>query len=83
MYFDEVAQIELSDWSRGRVVLVGDACGCVSLLAGQGASMAVCGAALAEELGAAQEGEEDITAALARYAASKPAVEKRQRRGEG
>jgi 2-polyprenyl-6-methoxyphenol hydroxylase-like FAD-dependent oxidoreductase len=83
VYFDEVAQIELSDWSRGRVVLVGDACGCVSLLAGQGASMAVCGAyALAEELGAAQEGEEDITAALARYAAKlKPAVEKRQKAG--
>jgi hypothetical protein len=36
VYFDGVAQIEMSGWSRGRVVLVGDACGCVSLLAGQG-----------------------------------------------
>jgi 2-polyprenyl-6-methoxyphenol hydroxylase-like FAD-dependent oxidoreductase len=38
--------------------------------------------ALAEELRAAQEGEEDITAALARYAAKlKPPVEKRQKAG--
>lgn len=82
LYFDEVSQVELPAWSRGRVVLVGDACGCVSLLAGQGASMAVSGAyTLAEELGTVQE-EEDIAAALARYEAGiKPPVEKRQRSG--
>jgi 2-polyprenyl-6-methoxyphenol hydroxylase-like FAD-dependent oxidoreductase len=83
LYFDEVAQIEMPTWSRGRVVLVGDACGCVSLLAGQGASMAMCGAyTLAEELGGAQEGKEDIVAALARYEGKlRPPVEKRQKAG--
>jgi 2-polyprenyl-6-methoxyphenol hydroxylase-like FAD-dependent oxidoreductase len=83
VYFDEVKQIEMSDWSRGRVALVGDACGCVSLLAGQGASLAVWGAyTLAEELGAAQEGEEEIVAALARYEGKlKPPVQTRQKAG--
>lgn len=82
IYFDEVTQIEMPSWSTGRVVLAGDACGCVSLLAGQGASMAVSGAyALAEELGTLRK-EEDIAAALARYEARlKPQVEKRQRAG--
>lgn len=54
LYFDMVSQIEMSHWSVGRVVLVGDACQCVSLLAGQGASMAVAGAyVLAKQLDAA------------------------------
>lgn len=81
VYFDEVAQIEMPSWRRGRVVLVGDACGCVSLLAGQGASMAMSGAyTLAEELAEARE--EDIAAALARYEGKlKPPVEKRQKAG--
>jgi 2-polyprenyl-6-methoxyphenol hydroxylase-like FAD-dependent oxidoreductase len=84
LYFDKVTQIEVPTWSRGAVVLVGDACWCVSLLAGQGASMAVSGAyTLAEELGAAQEeGKEEIAAALGRYEAKlKPAVQKRQKAG--
>lgn len=81
VYFDEVAQIEVPSWRAGRVVLVGDACGCVSLLAGQGASLAMCGAyALAEELGTEQGG--GIAAALARYEGRiKPPVEKRQKAG--
>ncbi|HEX5502737.1 MAG TPA: FAD-dependent oxidoreductase, partial [Thermomicrobiales bacterium] len=54
LYYDTVAQVELPTWSRGRVTLVGDAAGCVSLLAGQGASLALAGAyALAQELGRA------------------------------
>ena len=45
--------------------------------------MAVCGAfTLAEELGAAQEGEEDIAAALTRYESKlRPLVQKRQQAG--
>lgn len=43
-YFDAVSQIELAPWHRGRVALVGDACQCLTLLAGQGASMAMAGA---------------------------------------
>jgi 2-polyprenyl-6-methoxyphenol hydroxylase-like FAD-dependent oxidoreductase len=43
IYYDQVAQVELPKWSSGRVVLVGDACGAVSLLAGQGASLGIGG----------------------------------------
>lgn len=51
IYYDQVAQIEMPSWSTGRIVLVGDACQAVSLLAGQGASLAVAGAeALAAHL---------------------------------
>lgn len=40
-YFDRVSQIRMSSWSRGRVVLVGDAAACPSLLAGQGSALAM------------------------------------------
>ena len=64
LYYDQVAQVEMPRWNAGRVVLVGDACQAVSLLAGQGASLAVAGAhVLADELA----GASDVTAALGRY----------------
>ncbi len=44
VYYDQVAQIVMPRWTRGRVVLVGDAAHAVSLLAGQGASLAIGGA---------------------------------------
>lgn len=51
VYYDQVAQIEMPQWSCGRVTLVGDACYAVSLLAGQGASLGIAGAyVLAEQL---------------------------------
>ncbi|MBW6524371.1 FAD-dependent monooxygenase [Sphingomonas sp. RHCKR47] len=43
-YFDRINQIRMPCWSRGRVVLVGDAGYCVSPLAGLGGSMAIIGA---------------------------------------
>ncbi|MQA88146.1 MAG: FAD-dependent oxidoreductase [Streptosporangiales bacterium] len=64
VYYDQVAQIEMPRWSRGRVTLVGDACHAVSLLAGQGASLAVAGAyVLGEQLASA----DSVDSALARY----------------
>ncbi|MEK6248114.1 MAG: FAD-dependent monooxygenase, partial [Planctomycetales bacterium] len=80
IYFDEVSQIELPCWSSGRIVLVGDACQCVSLIAGQGASMAVTGAyVLADEL---RESGDDTGTALIRYEARmKPSIEKKQQAG--
>ncbi|GAB2766944.1 FAD-dependent monooxygenase [Sinomonas soli] len=45
-YDDVVAQIVMPVWHRQRTVLLGDACGAVSLLAGQGGSLAIAGAAL-------------------------------------
>ncbi len=51
LYVDRVSQIRMPRWSRGRIVLVGDAAYCVSLLAGQGSALAMTGAyVLAGEL---------------------------------
>ncbi|MFH3480736.1 FAD-dependent monooxygenase [Xanthobacter variabilis] len=51
-YLDTLCQIEMPNWSSGRVALVGDAAWCLSSLSGQGASMAMAGAfLLAERLG--------------------------------
>ncbi|KZB86951.1 FAD-dependent oxidoreductase [Amycolatopsis regifaucium] len=64
VYYDQVAQIEMPSWSRGRVVLVGDSCYAVSLLAGQGASLGIAGAfVLADRLTRAPS----IDAAFAEY----------------
>jgi 2-polyprenyl-6-methoxyphenol hydroxylase-like FAD-dependent oxidoreductase len=78
-YFDDVFQIELGGWSKGRVLLLGDACGCLSLLGAQGASIAMAGAyVLAQEL----RRHSDIEVAAHRYEARvRPEVEKRQRTG--
>ncbi len=43
-YFDSTSQVHMDAWSRGRVALVGDACGCPSPLTGQGSSLALVGA---------------------------------------
>lgn len=43
LYFDRVSQIVMPAWSKGRVALVGDAAYCPSLLAGQGAALAMAG----------------------------------------
>lgn len=65
VYFDQAAQVEVENWHRDRIVLVGDACGAVSLFAGHGASLAMTGAyVLAEELA-----DGDVEMALARYQA--------------
>ncbi len=51
IYYDQVAQIEMPTWRKGRVTLVGDAAYAVSLLAGQGASLGIAGAyVLADQL---------------------------------
>ncbi|BBZ37428.1 FAD-binding domain [Mycobacterium conspicuum] len=51
LYFDVVSQIRMDRWSRGRVLLVGDAAGCISLLGGEGTGLAITEAyALAGEL---------------------------------
>ncbi|MBP2368289.1 FAD-dependent monooxygenase [Pseudonocardia parietis] len=64
LYYDQVAQVVMPSWHRGRVVLVGDACYAVSLLAGQGASLGVAGAfVLADQLHRAPT----VASALAGY----------------
>ncbi len=41
LYIDSVSQIRMESWSRGRVVLVGDAAFCISLTGGQGSALAM------------------------------------------
>lgn len=79
VYYDQVAQIMMPEWSRGRVVLLGDACQAVSLVAGQGASLGVGGAyVLAEQLA----GSDRIEAALEAYERMwRPIVEEKQKVG--
>ena len=67
LYFDCVSQIRMDSWSRGRVGLVGDAAFCVSLMAGQGAALAMTAAyVLAGELAKA---DGKYMAAFANYEA--------------
>jgi 2-polyprenyl-6-methoxyphenol hydroxylase-like FAD-dependent oxidoreductase len=51
VFADSVTQIRMPSWRSGRVALIGDAAYCLTLLSGQGSSMAMAGAyILAEEL---------------------------------
>ncbi|TDD27152.1 FAD-binding protein [Kribbella turkmenica] len=79
IYYDQVAQIVMPAWSKGRVVLLGDSASAVSLLAGQGASLAVAGAyVLADCLQRA----DTLEAGLTEYERVwRPEVEAKQRVG--
>ncbi|MFD6388632.1 FAD-dependent oxidoreductase [Nocardia sp. NPDC060259] len=76
-YFDSVGQIVMDRWSRGRVVLLGDAAWCVTVFAGYGAALALDGA---DRLGTALATHgDDIPAALDTWeTALRPEVKKRQ-----
>lgn len=79
LYFDRVSQIHLPTWSRGRVVLIGDAAACVSLLAGEGVGLAMTQAyVLAGELASCDSAS--VERALARYERRlRPLVERKQK----
>ncbi|NUT04259.1 MAG: FAD-dependent oxidoreductase [Hamadaea sp.] len=79
IYYDQVAQIEMRQWVDGRVLLLGDSAYAVSLLAGQGASLAVAGAyVLGRQL--AESG--DVDRSLAQFVRRwHPVVTERQRIG--
>jgi 2-polyprenyl-6-methoxyphenol hydroxylase-like FAD-dependent oxidoreductase len=77
IYFDPAMMVMMPRWHRGRIALIGDACGCLTLLAGQGSHMAMAGAyVLAEEL-ARQDNHRDAFAAY--QAAIKPHVDRKQK----
>jgi 2-polyprenyl-6-methoxyphenol hydroxylase-like FAD-dependent oxidoreductase len=66
MYFDSVARVEVANWARGRITLLGDASSCVSLF-GDGSTLAIAGAyELAKAL---TESPADPQGALRRYQA--------------
>jgi len=79
IYYDVVAQIQMTQWYKGRAVLIGDAAYAVSLLAGQGASLAMGGAHV---LAGVLEGGVGVDAALAEYQQTMlPLVIKKQAAG--
>jgi 2-polyprenyl-6-methoxyphenol hydroxylase-like FAD-dependent oxidoreductase len=62
--YEQVGQVVIAHWTRGRIALLGDACQAVTLLPGQGASLSLAAAfVLGEEL----TRNEDVKAALERY----------------
>jgi 2-polyprenyl-6-methoxyphenol hydroxylase-like FAD-dependent oxidoreductase len=64
LFFDSVSQIYMPAWSKGRVVLAGDAAHATSFMSGQGSSMALVGAyVLAGEIAT----KADYTSAFAAY----------------
>lgn len=82
LFFDAVAQIQLDEWHKGRVALAGDACQCLTLLAGQGASMGMAGGyLLADEL---YKADGDYKIAFPAYQEKlKPEIERRQKDARG
>jgi 2-polyprenyl-6-methoxyphenol hydroxylase-like FAD-dependent oxidoreductase len=81
VYFDSLTQIRMPNWHRGRVALIGDACGCLTLLAGQGSHMAMADAyVLATELG--RHPGDHVDAFRAYESLMKPATVKKQAEAE-
>ena len=75
-YFDVLRQVRMTAWSKGRVVLTGDAAWCATPLAGIGTTLAITGAyVLAGEMSR----ESDLAGAFAAYErAMRPMVDKAQ-----
>jgi 2-polyprenyl-6-methoxyphenol hydroxylase-like FAD-dependent oxidoreductase len=82
VYFDSISQIRMDAWSKGRVALLGDAAACPSLIAGEGAGLALAEAyVLAGEI---HNHGADLESALKRYQARlKPYANRKQRYAEG
>lgn len=65
LYFDEVCQIKMQSWTKGRVALIGDAAHCSGFPTGMGTSLAMQGATvLADELIASND---DYATAFSKY----------------
>lgn len=58
-YFDELCQIRMPSWTKGRVALVGDAAHCPSPAAGMGGSLAIDGAAALADAMRVHEGDHE------------------------
>ncbi|GGC74707.1 FAD-dependent monooxygenase [Chelatococcus reniformis] len=75
---DDLTLVDAPVWSKGRVVLLGDAAHCLTLISGQGAGMAMTSA---EMLGRELARSGDVGAALiAHEARLRPAIERLQQR---
>ncbi len=82
IYFDSISQIRMDAWTQGRVALLGDAAACPSLIAGEGAGLALAAAyVLAGEL---HRHGSDCATALARYQSLlKAVIARKQKQAEG
>ncbi|HEU4716631.1 MAG TPA: FAD-dependent monooxygenase [Bacteroidia bacterium] len=83
LFFDQVTQIRIHDqWHKNRVVLIGDAAFCITLLSGQGSSMAMTAAyVLSEQL---EKHRDDYETAFTEYEKSlRPMIEKMQKKAVG
>ena len=65
LYFDEVCQIHMPDWTKGRVALVGDAAYAPSLFTGMGTTLAILGAK--KLVDALQASKGDYKSAFVKY----------------
>lgn len=82
LYVDRVSQIVMPRWTSGRIALIGDACACPSLLAGEGSAMAMAEAyTLAGELVVA--GGDHGRAFQAYEQRLRPYVERKQKGARG
>jgi len=81
IYFDSVSQIRMERWTHGRVALVGDAAACPSLIAGEGAGLAMAEAyVLAGEIHTSRG---NLAAAFSRYEERlKPFLTRKQKAAE-
>ncbi len=81
IFMDAIAQIRMPCWHKDRIVFVGDACDCPTLVSGQGASLAMGGAYL---LASALRDTPDYQKAFERYEAlMRPHVEAQQKSAKG
>jgi len=80
IFMDTVTQIRMPNWSANRVVLIGDAAYCPTLISGQGASMAMAGAYL---LAQALCKEQNVTDAFEQFELElRPHIERIQSKAE-
>ncbi|CAK7234048.1 hypothetical protein SCUCBS95973_008801 [Sporothrix curviconia] len=75
---DSLIMVNLPQWSKGRVLLLGDAAHCLTLISGQGAGMAMVSA---EILGKELKANKDVAQALANHEKRlRPAIKRLQDR---
>ncbi|KAI3318706.1 oxidoreductase [Xylariaceae sp. AK1471] len=81
-YYDTVAQVKMDTWSKGRVVLLGDAGYCASFISGMGTTLGLNGAHILA--GALARHPDDHSAAFAEYEQKmRPIVDKAQKLAPG
>ena len=81
-YYDMIAQVKMQKWSKGRVVLLGDAAYCASPISGMGTTLGLTGAY--NLAGALTQHPNDPEAAFSQYEqAVRPTVEKAQKQPPG